>query len=57
MRGEYDKIKTGEVFPGQLGGVIALAAADDKRIYVPIVNHSMTVINGEEVTEESDGDR
>lgn len=53
MRGEYDKIKTGEVFPGQLGGVIALAAADDKRIYVPIVNHSMTVINGEEVTEES----
>jgi alcohol dehydrogenase (cytochrome c) len=53
MRGEYDKIKTGEVFPGQLGGVIALAAADDKRIYVPIVNHSMTVVNGEEVTEES----
>jgi len=53
MRGEYDKIKTGEVFPGQLGGVVALAAADDKRIYVPIVNHSMTVVNGEEVTEES----
>jgi outer membrane protein assembly factor BamB len=53
MRGEYDRIKTGEVFPGTLGGVIALAAADDKRIYVPIVNHSMTVINGEEVTEES----
>lgn len=53
MRGEYDKIKTGEVFPGQLGGVIALAAADKERIYVPIVNHSMTVVNGEEVTEES----
>jgi alcohol dehydrogenase (cytochrome c) len=53
MRGEYDKIKTGEVFPGQLGGVVALPAADDKRIYVPIVNHSMTVVNGEEVTEES----
>src|SRR5690349_20368661 len=53
MKGEYHKIKTGEVFPGQLGGVIALAAADDKRIYVPIVNHSMTVVNGEEVTEES----
>jgi alcohol dehydrogenase (cytochrome c) len=53
MRGEYDKIKTGEVFPGALGGVIALAAADDKRIYVPIVNHSMTVVNGEETTEES----
>jgi outer membrane protein assembly factor BamB len=53
MRGEYDKIKTGEVFPGQIGGVVALAAADAKRIYVPIVNHSMTVVNGEEVTEES----
>ncbi|HEX6782779.1 MAG TPA: PQQ-binding-like beta-propeller repeat protein [Solirubrobacterales bacterium] len=53
MRGEYDKIKTGEVFPGAIGGVVALAAADDKRIYVPIVNHSMTTINGEELTEES----
>jgi outer membrane protein assembly factor BamB len=53
MKGEYDKIKPGEVFPGALGGVIALAAADDKRIYVPIVNHSATLINGEEATEES----
>jgi outer membrane protein assembly factor BamB len=53
MRGEYSKIKTGEVFPGAIGGVVALPAADDKRIYVPIVNHSMTVINGEETTEES----
>jgi len=53
MRGEYDKIKPGEVFPGAIGGVVALAAADDKRIYVPVVNHSMTLVNGEEVTEES----
>jgi alcohol dehydrogenase (cytochrome c) len=53
MKGEYDKIKPGEVFPGALGGVIALAAADDKRIYVPIVNHSATLVNGEEATEES----
>jgi alcohol dehydrogenase (cytochrome c) len=53
MKGEYDKIKTGEVFPGQLGGVIALAAADKERIYVPVVNHSMTVIDGSQVTEES----
>lgn len=53
MRGEYDKIKPGEVFPGALGGVIALAAADDQRIYVPIVNHSATLINGEETSEES----
>jgi alcohol dehydrogenase (cytochrome c) len=53
MRGEYDKIKLGEVFPGTLGGVIAPMAADDERIYVPIVNHSMTVKSGTEITEES----
>jgi outer membrane protein assembly factor BamB len=53
MRGEYSKIKTGEVFPGALGGVVALPAADAKRIYVPIVNHSATLVNGEETSEES----
>ncbi|HEY3552479.1 MAG TPA: PQQ-binding-like beta-propeller repeat protein [Solirubrobacterales bacterium] len=53
MRGEYNKIKPGEVFPGELGGVIAAPASDGKRIYVPIVDHSMTVKNGSEVTEES----
>jgi alcohol dehydrogenase (cytochrome c) len=53
MRGEYSKIKTGEVFPGQLGGIIAPVATDGKQLYVPIVNHSMTVLNGGEITEES----
>jgi alcohol dehydrogenase (cytochrome c) len=53
MRGEYNKIKPGEVFPGQLGGVIAPIATDGKRLYVPIVNHSMTVRSGSEITEES----
>jgi alcohol dehydrogenase (cytochrome c) len=53
MRGEYNKIKAGEVFPGELGGVIAAIASDGKRVYVPIVNHSMTVRSGSEVTEES----
>ncbi|MFL5897803.1 MAG: PQQ-binding-like beta-propeller repeat protein [Solirubrobacterales bacterium] len=53
MRGEYSKIKTGEVFPGQLGGVIAPMATDGKRLYVPVVNHSMTVRNGSEISEES----
>jgi alcohol dehydrogenase (cytochrome c) len=53
MRGEYNKIKTGEVFPGTLGGVIAAMASDGERVYVPIVNHSMTVKNGYEVGEES----
>jgi alcohol dehydrogenase (cytochrome c) len=53
MRGEYKKIKPGEVLPGELGGVIAGMASDGERVYVPIVNHSMTVRNGYEVTEES----
>jgi len=53
MKGEYSKIKPGEVFPGALGGVVALPATDGKRIYVPIVNHSATLINGEETSEES----
>jgi outer membrane protein assembly factor BamB len=53
MRGEYNKIKPGEVFPGELGGVIAPIATDGKRLYVPVVNHSMTVLSGSEITEES----
>lgn len=54
MRGEYSKIKLGEVFPGELGGVIAPVASDGKLIYVPVVNHSMTVRSGAEITEESE---
>lgn len=53
MRGEYSKIKPGEVFPGELGGVIAPMASDGKRIYVPVVNHSMVVRSGSEISEES----
>jgi alcohol dehydrogenase (cytochrome c) len=53
MNGEYSKIKTGEVFPGQLGGVIAPMASDGSTLYVPIVNHSMTVVSGSELTESS----
>ena len=53
MRGEYSKIKPGEVFPGELGGVIAPIASDGKTLYVPVVNHSMTVQSGSEISEES----
>ncbi|HEV7615096.1 MAG TPA: PQQ-binding-like beta-propeller repeat protein [Solirubrobacterales bacterium] len=51
MRGEYSKIKPGEVFPGALGGVIAPLAADATTLYVPIVNHSLTLVNGAETSE------
>ena len=43
MKGEYSKIKPGEVFPGVLGGVIAPMATDGKTIFVPIVNHSASI--------------
>jgi alcohol dehydrogenase (cytochrome c) len=53
MRGEYSKLKTGEVFPGQLGGVIAPMAADDSMVFVPVVNHSMIVVSPTELSENS----
>lgn len=43
QRGEYSKIKPGEVFPGILGGVIAPMATDGKTIFVPVVNHSASI--------------
>lgn len=43
MRGEYSKIKPGEVYPGVLGGVIAPMATDGKTIFVPVVNGSASI--------------
>jgi outer membrane protein assembly factor BamB len=43
MKGEYSKIKPGEVFPGVLGGVIAPMATDGKTIFVPVVNGSASI--------------
>ena len=43
MRGEYSKIKPGELFPGVLGGVIAPMATDGKTIFVPVVNGSASI--------------
>ena len=53
MRGEYDRIRTGRVEPGRLGGVIAPMASDDERVYVPIVDRSITVKSGSEIAEGS----
>ena len=53
MRGEYDRIRKGRTEPGRLGGVIAPMAADDERVYTPIVNRSMTVKSGSEIAEGS----
>ena len=54
MRGEYKKIEVpAEVFPGELGGVLAPMATNGKTLFVPVINHSMTVNSGSEITEES----
>ncbi len=49
MRGEFSKIKAGELFPGVLGGVIAPMATDGRTIFVPVVNGSATVTANSEI--------
>ncbi len=51
LRGETSKIKGGEVFPGALGGVIAPMASDGSTVFVPVVNHSLTVASSSELSE------
>jgi alcohol dehydrogenase (cytochrome c) len=51
MRGQSSKIKGGEVFPGTLGGVIAPMAASDTTVFVPVVNHPLTVSGGSQLGE------
>jgi glucose dehydrogenase len=53
MRGETSKIKTGEVYPGSLGGVIAPMAANATTVFAPVVNHPVTIVSGTEMTETS----
>ena len=54
MRREYSKLKTPvKVFPGNLGGVIAPMATDGTGVFVPVVNHSVTIASPSEVEEES----
>ncbi|HEY5054235.1 MAG TPA: PQQ-binding-like beta-propeller repeat protein [Solirubrobacterales bacterium] len=53
MNGEYSKLKTGAtVYPGQIGGVIAPMSTDGKSVFVPVVNHSLTIGGQEEIQEE-----
>jgi outer membrane protein assembly factor BamB len=51
MRGQSSKIKGGEVFPGTLGGVIAPPAANKTTVFVPIVNHPLTVSGNQQLGE------
>lgn len=51
MRGEYDKIKKGTVFPGVLGGVIAPMATDGTTVFAPVVNAPAEAVSGSETGE------
>lgn len=51
MRGESDRIKTGTVYPGALGGVIAPMSSDGKTVFAPVVNSPVTLVNGGETSE------
>jgi outer membrane protein assembly factor BamB len=54
MRGEYSKLKTPfEIYPGNLGGVIAPMSSDGKRVFAPVVNHPVTLASGTEIEEAS----
>jgi outer membrane protein assembly factor BamB len=54
LHGEYSKLKTGAtVYPGTLGGVIAPMAANKTTVFVPVVNHPLTIESGSEIGESA----
>jgi outer membrane protein assembly factor BamB len=54
MRGESSKLKTPfEIYPGNLGGVIAPMSTDGSHVFVPVVNHPVTLASGIEIEETS----
>ncbi len=54
MRGEFSKLKTPfEIYPGNLGGVIAPMSTDGEHVFVPVVNHPVTLASGTEIEEAS----
>lgn len=52
MRGETSKLKPPfEIYPGTLGGVIAPMSTNGSRVFVPVVNHPVTVADGSTIEE------
>jgi glucose dehydrogenase len=51
MNGEYSKIKTGTVYPGVLGGVIAPMSTDGSTVFAPVVNSPASLVSGSETGE------
>jgi outer membrane protein assembly factor BamB len=55
LHGEYSKLKSGQtVYPGTLGGVIAPMAANKTTVFVPVVNHPLTIESGAEIGESAE---
>jgi outer membrane protein assembly factor BamB len=54
MHGEDSKIKTGTVYPGSLGGVIAPMSTDGSSLFVPIVNSPIELVSGGETSESGE---
>jgi outer membrane protein assembly factor BamB len=55
MRGDTSKLpKEATVYPGLLGGVIAPMAASKTTLFVPVVNHPLTVENGLTISESEE---
>ncbi len=54
MQGQYSKIKKGEIFPGNLGGVIAPPAANETTVFVPIVNGGIEVTPQQTLSQTSE---
>jgi outer membrane protein assembly factor BamB len=54
MNGEISKLKTPfEIYPGNLGGVIAPMSTDGTRVFAPVVNHPVSLSSGTEIEEAS----
>jgi outer membrane protein assembly factor BamB len=51
MKGEASKIKTGLMYPGTLGGVIAPMSTDGKTVFAPVVNYPAKVESGSQLGE------
>jgi outer membrane protein assembly factor BamB len=54
MRGETSKLGSSfEIYPGNLGGVIAPMSTDGSTVFAPVVNHPVTINRGTEIQEAS----
>jgi len=51
MNGEASKIKTGTLYPGTLGGVIAPMSTDGTTVFAPVVNYPGQVESGSQLGE------